>query len=92
MEGDLRPERRRVKRTIHAWKADLPDNLEHIPPGPIAPMGDPVLIEPFQELRIVRLTSSQWETMALVSWGDALYLISYHDLIKRTIKVFTARA
>ena len=81
------PDSRRVKQAIRAWKADLPDELEHIPTGPITPVGEPVLIEPFEEIHVLRSTIVYGEPMALISWRDALYLVDEDDLERRTMRV-----
>jgi hypothetical protein len=79
---------RRVKQSIRAWKTDLPGEQEHIPKGTITPVGEPVLIEPFEEIHVLRWTSVYGEDMALISWRDMLYLVADDDLKERTMRVW----
>jgi hypothetical protein len=79
---------RRVKQSIRAWKTDVPGEQEHIPKGTITPVGQAVLIEPFEEIHVLRWTSVYGEDMALISWRDALYLVDEEDLQDRTMRVF----
>lgn len=57
------PSTRRVKQAIRAWKTDLPTEEEHIRLGAIAPMGKPVVIEPFEEIHVLRWTNVCGKTM-----------------------------
>jgi hypothetical protein len=82
------PDNRRVKQAIRAWKTDVPGEQEHIPTGAIAPVGEPVVIEPFEEIHVLRWTTVSREVMALVSWRETLYLVADDDLEKRTMRVF----
>lgn len=82
------PDSRRVKQAIRVWKADLPAEQEHIPKGTITPVGEPVEIEPFEEIHVLRWTSVYGETMALISWRDTLYLVDEDDLQDRTMRLF----
>ena len=82
------PDNRRVKQAIRAWRTDLPDEQEHLSKGAIVPVGEPVEIEPFEEIHVLRWTSIGGEAMALVSLRDALYIVTEDDLEQRTIRVF----
>ena len=79
---------RRVTHALRAWKAGLSDVAELIPLGPVAPIGEPVLIQPFEEVEVLRRTSVSKEIMVLVSWRDTLYLVNKDDLDERTMRVF----
>ena len=81
---------RRVKQAIRAWKTDLPADAEHIRQGAIVPVGEPVEIEPFEEIHVLRWTRVGVGTMALVSWRETLYLVAEDDLEERTMRVFRA--
>jgi hypothetical protein len=82
------PHTRVVKQPLRAWQTDLPTETEHIPRGPIAPLGEHVVIEAFEEvLALPWAIASDGQTMALVCWGDALYLVLENDLQERTIRV-----
>jgi hypothetical protein len=58
--------------------------------GPITPVGQAVLIEPFEEIHVLRWTSVYGEPMALIAWRDTLYLVDEDDLEGRTMRVFRA--
>jgi hypothetical protein len=58
--------------------------------GPVAPVGEPILIEPFEEVQFLRRTKVSGETMALVCWRDTLYLVREDDMETRTMRVFRA--
>ena len=77
-----------MKQAIRGWKPQLSDIAELILKGPIAPVGEPVLIEPFEEIQVLRRTMVNGETMALICWHDTLYLVIDKDLEERTIRVF----
>ena len=79
---------RRVKHALRAWKAGLSDVAELIPLGPVAPIGEPILIQPFEEVEVLRRTGVSGEIMVLVSWGDTLYLVTEDNLEERTMRVF----
>jgi hypothetical protein len=79
---------RRVKQAIRAWKPELSDTTELIPKGTIAPVGEPVSIDRFEEIEVLRSTRCKGEALALICWRDALYLVTEEDLEKRTIRVF----
>jgi hypothetical protein len=87
MDRFLSTECRRVKQALRVWKAGLSDVLEQIPDGPIAPIGEPILIGPFEEVQVYRRTRVSEETMALISWRDTLYLVIDQDLTNRTIRL-----
>ena len=84
------PSIRRVKQPLQAWKTDLPADAEHISRGPILPVDEPVEIEPFEEIHVLRQVRVGVGTMALVSWRDALYLVAKDDLEERTMRVLRA--
>jgi hypothetical protein len=90
MEIVIPSERRRVKQAIPVWKANLPEDFEHLPAGPIAPVGELIWVDAFEELRVVRRTRNRGEKMVLVAWDGSLYLVSEDDLEERTIRVFRA--
>ena len=46
-----------------------------------------MVIEPFEEIQILRWTRVGVGTMAVVSWRDALYLVAEDDLEERTMRV-----
>jgi hypothetical protein len=77
----------RVKKALRAWTPRSSDIGELIPVGPVAPVGEPILIEPFEEVQFLRRTNVSGETMALVCWRDALYLVREDDLETRTMRV-----
>ena len=79
---------RRVKRAMYAWKTDLPDVSEHIPKGIIELVGEPIVIEPLEEIHLLRWTNVSGFTMALVSWCDTPYLVAEEDLKHRTMQMF----
>ena len=54
----------------------------------MAPVGEPVVIEPFEEIHVLQWTTVSGEVMALVSWRETLYLVADDDLEKRTMRVF----
>ena len=81
------PSIRRVKKALRAWTPRLFDSAEQIPIGPVAPVGEPILIEPFEEIQFLRRTKVSGEAMALVCWRDALYLVKEDDLETRTMRV-----
>ena len=83
-----RSDNRRVKQAMYAWKTGLPDVSEHIPKGTIEPVGEPIVIEPFEEIHLLRWTSVSGYAMALVSWCDTLYLVAEEDLEYRTMRMF----
>jgi hypothetical protein len=80
---------RRVKHSIRAWHADVSDNLEHLPQGRLIAIGEPIVIEPLEELHILR-----WPTfpddLALISYRGALYLIPVNDLEHQAMRLFRA--
>src|SRR5208337_3638103 len=49
------PDKRQVKQSIRAWKTDLLGEQEHIPTGAIAPVGEQVVIEPFEEIHVLHI-------------------------------------
>jgi hypothetical protein len=63
----------------------LPDLAELIPIRPITPIGEPILIKPFEEVEILRRTYFGEEVLVLVSCRNRLYLITESDLETRTI-------
>ena len=77
-----------VKQTLRAWKAGLSDIEELTTVGPTEPVGEPILIERFEEIQVLRRTSVSGETMALISWRDTVLLVIDQDLETRTIRVF----
>ena len=79
---------RRVKRSIRAWQADVSASLEHLPKLVIG-TGPPIVIEPMEELHILRLPTDP-DDLALVSCRGALYLIPVNELDHGTIRVFRA--
>lgn len=79
---------RRVKHSIRAWHADVSDSLEHLPKHVIA-TGAPIVIEPMEELHILRRPMEP-DDLALVSCRGALYLIPVNDLDHGTIRVSRA--
>ena len=79
---------RRVKKALRAWRAELQDVEEHLQKESIFPAGEPEVIEPFEEIRVLRWINLGWQTMALVSWGDVPFLVTEDELERRTIRVF----
>jgi hypothetical protein len=85
------PSTRRVKQSLRAWKTDLPAEAQHILLGAIFPVGEPVEIERFEEIHVLRRVRVSVGTMALVSWRDTLYLVNEADLEHRTIQILRLR-
>jgi len=81
---------RRVKHAIRAWTARLSIG-ELIRTGPIEPVGEPIVIEPFEEIEVLRRTRVSGEIMALILWRDTPYLVRLDDLEQRTIRGFRLR-
>jgi hypothetical protein len=77
---------RSVKYRIRAWKLALPVADFTIPLGPIEPVGEPTLLEPFQEIQFLRWTSNSGDTWALVSRRDSLFLITQDDFARNTVR------
>jgi hypothetical protein len=80
------PRARRVKYSIRAWKLALREANYGIPIGPIEPVGEPAMLEPFDEIQFLRWTSNRSDTWALVSRRDSLFLISQDDFARNTVR------
>lgn len=78
---------RRVKHPMRAWRADVSEDVEHLPQGRLMAIGDPIVIEPMKELHILRWPREP-DGLALVSCRAALYLIAAYDLEHGTMHVF----
>jgi hypothetical protein len=69
---------------MRAWTTDPVGEEEHISTAPIVSVGEPVVIEPFEEIHVLR-----WARVgrgkALVLWRDSLYLVDEDDLQDRTL-------
>jgi hypothetical protein len=88
MNRFLSTECRRVKQPLRAWKASFSDHADFIPIGPIETPGEPFLIQPLEEVEVLRSTCVSGEIMVVVSCRDMLYLVSEDDLEERTMRVF----
>ena len=73
---------RRVEQAIRAWNVGVPGQKHFL--RDIVPTGQPVQIEPPQEIRILWWTDVNRETMALVSCRNRLYLVNESELDRRT--------
>ena len=78
---------RRVKHSIRAWRINASETDEHLAPGRLAPIGEPIMIEPLEELRILRLLGDQ-DDMGLVSCRGERYLIPIQELDQKTIRIW----
>jgi hypothetical protein len=81
------PDSSEVTQAIRAWRLGHRASKEPVPKMAIGPMGDTVVIEPFQEIRILFWTDVTGEVMALVSWCNALYMVTEDDVEQRTMRV-----
>jgi hypothetical protein len=92
MDHFLSTEYRRVKRALKAWKTNLldrPDDLtEHNATEPLEPVGNPVLIGPFEEVQVLRRTRVNEEKMTLVSWHNKLHLVVDGELDHKSVQLF----
>jgi hypothetical protein len=80
------PRIRRVKYAIRAWKLALPEADFSIPLGPIEPVGEPAMLEPFEEIEFIRWTSDSGDPWALVLRRDSLLLITQDDFARNTVR------
>ena len=80
---------RRVKHPIRAWRADVSEDVEHLPQGRLKAIGEPIMIEPMEEIHILRWPTDP-EDMVLVSSRAVLYLIVGDDLEHGAMRVFRA--
>jgi hypothetical protein len=80
------PSIRLVTQAIRAWNIFPPADEEHIP-NEMVPRGEPIVIEPITAIEVMLWTHVGEETMALVSWRHALYLVGEDDLEKGTMRV-----
>jgi hypothetical protein len=80
------PRTRRVKHAIRAWKLALPEADYGIPLGPIEPVGEPAMLEPFDEIQFLRWTSNIGDTWALVMHRDLMFLITQDDFARKTVR------
>jgi hypothetical protein len=80
---------RRVKHPIRARRADVSEDVEHLPQGRLRAIGEPIVIEPMEELHILRWPSPP-DDLALVSCRGSLHLIAAYDLEHGTMRVFRA--
>jgi hypothetical protein len=85
MNHCLSTECRRVRQALRAWKTSLPDIGELIPTGAVAPVGEPVVLKPLEEIEILRRTCIRGEIMVLVCCRDRLYLITEDELETGTV-------
>jgi len=52
--GSMTRDTRRVKHPIRAWRADVSEDVEHLPQGRLMAIGEPIMIEPMEEIHILR--------------------------------------
>jgi hypothetical protein len=76
---------RRLEQPVRAWKADF-SGLGAIATHPVAPVGEPILINRREEVEVLRRVCVRGEVMALVSWCDSLFLVNEDDLETRTVQ------
>jgi hypothetical protein len=89
MDHFLSTEYRRVKRTLKAWKTNLLDRSDDLTATePIEPVGNPILIGPFEEVQVLQRTRVGGDNMALVSWRSKLHLVVDDDLDHRSIQLY----
>ena len=80
---------RRVKHPIRAWRADVSEDVEHLPKDRIMAIGEPIVIEPMEELHILRWPKDP-DDVVVVSCRSSLYLMHASDLECGTMRVFRA--
>jgi hypothetical protein len=77
---------RRVKYVIRAWKLRLPEADYSIPLGPIEAVGEPAMLEPFDEIQFLCWTSNSGDIWALILRRDSLFLITQDDFAQNTVR------
>lgn len=84
-------ENRQVTQAIRAWRVERRASKHYLVKIGIGPVGDPIVIEPFEEIRVLWWTAVNGEAMAVVSFLGTGYLVREEDLEQRTKRALTSQ-